>query len=101
MNDTYEYKSGITGFVCPKNTNPRHIETATILLMNFSDYRMSSANRFEEIEKMCNWGKILIGKEECKKIINLIINNLSNVIKDENDIKYYQKNLRRYKKYYL
>lgn len=101
MSDTYEYKSSITGFVCPKNTNPRHIETATILLINFSDYRMSSADRFAEIEKMCNWGKILIGEEECKKIINLIINNLSNVIKDENDIKYYQKNLRRYKKYYL
>lgn len=97
----FEYKSWIEGFISPKNTNPRHIKVADMLLGNFLDCTKSAAYRFEQIEKMCQWGVYLIGEEDCKKILNLIINNIPNVVKDEHDVKYYQKNLRRYKKYYL
>lgn len=99
--DDIIYTSFIKNFNCPKNTKNRYIKIADMLLMNFMDSTLSAAKRFEEIEKMCRWGVYLIGADECKKIINLIINNIPNVINDEYDIKYYQKNLRRYKKYYL
>lgn len=99
--DNFEYKSYIEGFKAPKNTNPRYIKIADILLMPFCDYSKSANDRFKVIEDMCRWGVYLVGEEECKKIVNLVINNIPNVIKDENDIKYYQRNLRRYKKYYL